>query len=110
VLIEPFGGVAGRVPSDETAYYHRDQKFIVTVDSGWVEDIQEAVSRAWTEQVWDQVWPYVSEATYVNFLDADESDRVAASYGANYERLRAIKKQYDPKNFFRSNWNILPAE
>jgi len=110
ILVERFGGVAGRVPWDETAYYHRDQKFIVTVDSGWVEDSQEPAARAWTEQVWDRVRPYVSEATYVNFLDADESDRVPASYGANYDRLRAIKKQYDPKNFFRSNWNILPAE
>jgi FAD/FMN-containing dehydrogenase len=110
MLFEPFGGAAGRVPSDETAYYHRDQKFIVTIDTGWAEEIETAANRAWTDKVWEGVRPYVSEATYVNFLDADESDRVAASYGANYDRLRAIKKQYDPKNFFRSNWNILPAE
>ena len=31
------------------------------------------------------------------------------AYGANAARLHAIKKQYDPDNFFRINPNILPA-
>ena len=31
---------------------------------------------------------------------------VRASYGANYERLAALKAQYDPTNFFRMNQNI----
>jgi len=34
---------------------------------------------------------------------------VREAYGANYERLRQLKKKYDPKNFFRMNHNIKPA-
>jgi FAD/FMN-containing dehydrogenase len=36
-------------------------------------------------------------------------DRIKATYRDNYDRLAAIKKQYDPANFFRVNQNIHPA-
>ena len=47
---------------------------------------------------------------YVNYLDKDEGEaRVKAAYGPNYERLVAVKKKYDPTNFFRLNHNIKPT-
>jgi FAD/FMN-containing dehydrogenase len=47
---------------------------------------------------------------YVNFL-ADEGEAgVRAAYpGATWERLRAVKRRYDPGNLFRSNQNMPPA-
>jgi len=33
---------------------------------------------------------------------------VREAYGANYERLRQLKKKYDPTNLFRQNSNIKP--
>ncbi|HEY2161467.1 MAG TPA: BBE domain-containing protein [Solirubrobacteraceae bacterium] len=36
-------------------------------------------------------------------------DRVRASYRGNYDRLAAIKAEYDPENVFRVNQNIKPA-
>lgn len=46
---------------------------------------------------------------YVNFLMDEGHDRVKATYGENYDRLRKIKKKYDPDNFFHINQNIKPA-
>jgi FAD/FMN-containing dehydrogenase len=44
---------------------------------------------------------------YVNFnLEAEETGK---QFGSNYDRLREIKKKYDPENFFRNNHNILPS-
>jgi FAD/FMN-containing dehydrogenase len=45
---------------------------------------------------------------YVNYLGDEGESRVMAAYGANYERLAAIKKKYDPANFLRLNQNIRP--
>ena len=53
--------------------------------------------------------PFASEAAYVNYLDADEPERIKAVYGARYERLVALKNKYDPTNLFRLNQNIKPT-
>ena len=46
---------------------------------------------------------------YVNFLTAGE-DRVRAAYpGATWDRLAAIKAEYDPTNLFARNQNVPPA-
>jgi FAD/FMN-containing dehydrogenase len=45
----------------------------------------------------------------VNFMMEEGQGRVQATYRDNYDRLVAIKKKYDPTNFFRVNQNIRPA-
>jgi FAD/FMN-containing dehydrogenase len=52
--------------------------------------------------------PFAS-GVYVNDLGENDEERVPAAYGANYQRLAALKKKYDPDNFFRLNPNIKPA-
>jgi hypothetical protein len=47
---------------------------------------------------------------YVNFLGDEGAARVREAYPAStWERLAAIKRRYDPSNFFRLNHNIPPA-
>ena len=50
-----------------------------------------------------------SDGGYVNFMSSDDDHRALANYGANYERLAAVKATYDPDNFFHINQNIAPA-
>jgi hypothetical protein len=45
----------------------------------------------------------------VNFLTAEEGNRVRAAYGPNYDRLTQVKRKYDSGNLFRMNQNIKPA-
>ena len=53
--------------------------------------------------------PFASAGAYINFLTEDEADRIAFAYGAMYDRLRDLKKKYDPTNFFHMNQNIKPV-
>jgi FAD/FMN-containing dehydrogenase len=41
-------------------------------------------------------------------MTEEEGDRVAAAYGANYDRLVQLKNRYDPENIFHLNQNIKP--
>jgi FAD/FMN-containing dehydrogenase len=63
----------------------------------------------WTKEYFDALHPYSAGGAYVNFMMEEGQERVRASFGENYDRLAAIKKKYDPTNFFRVNQNIRPA-
>jgi FAD/FMN-containing dehydrogenase len=53
--------------------------------------------------------PSLTGGTYVNFISAEGPDRVRDAYSADtYERLRALKRSYDPGNLFRLNQNVRP--
>ena len=54
--------------------------------------------------------PQMAGGRYVNYLGEEEGeDSVAAAYGPNYQRLRALKDTYDPQNLFHMNQNIPPS-
>jgi FAD/FMN-containing dehydrogenase len=66
--------------------------------------------KAWGRAYWKAVHPFNLEGVYINFMMDDElNGRVQATYGDNYDRLVAIKNNYDPTNFFRVNQNIKPV-
>ncbi|MEO6446545.1 MAG: BBE domain-containing protein, partial [Gemmatimonadaceae bacterium] len=63
----------------------------------------------WARDLFAAAGQYASGGVYVNFLTADEGDRVRSAYGSNYDRLADVKRRYDPENLFRMNQNIRPA-
>jgi FAD/FMN-containing dehydrogenase len=42
-------------------------------------------------------------------MTEEERERVPSAYGESLQRLREVKRVYDPGNLFRMNQNILPA-
>jgi FAD binding domain/Berberine and berberine like len=67
--------------------------------------------RKWIQSLFDALRPHMlTTGTYVNVLVEDDDGRIRESYGPKYDRLRMIKRKYDPENVFRRNANIKPAD
>jgi FAD/FMN-containing dehydrogenase len=108
IFIGHIAGAANRVAPDAMAYAHRDAKFVLNVHGRWDNPAQDASCIQWARAFFDASAPYASAGAYVNFMTEEEGNRVAAAYGPNYDRLRRLKKRYDPENVFHLNQNIKP--
>jgi FAD/FMN-containing dehydrogenase len=109
VIVAAVGGAPTRLAPDATAYVHRRTKYIMNVHGRWETPDQDSKGIAWAREVFRAAAPFAAEGVFVNFMTEDETDRVGAAFGANYDRLRQIKRKYDPDNLFRHQQNIAPA-
>jgi hypothetical protein len=109
VMLEHYHGAYSRPAPTATAYSHRRTTYDVVIIGNWTDPAASDRNIAWVRGLFAAVQSQVSKAVYVNFLDGDDgADRVRAAYGENYDRLVALKRKYDPTNFFRMNQNIRP--
>ena len=83
-------------------------KGVVAVGAAWEEGPTET-RVAGARASFAAMQPYTMSGVYVNFIVGQQAEAVRDSYGANYDRLAALKCQYDPTNFFRANQNIQPT-
>ena len=103
-------GAATRVPAAETAFAARRAQWDFDAIGQWADGAQSAEHIAWVRALWSRVEPHLEGSAYVNHLaEDDRPEKVRASYGENYARLRKAKAAYDPENLFRVNANIPPA-
>jgi FAD/FMN-containing dehydrogenase len=105
----PINGAVHRTAANDTAFNYRDVTWgsvIVGVDP---DPANADVITSWTRNYWEAVHPYSAGGAYVNMMMEEGQDRIRASYGDNYDRLRAVKAIYDPTNLFHINQNIVPG-
>lgn len=109
LILEHFHGEVCRVGVSDTAFPHRRPGFNALVLAEWADPKNNEACIAWARNSYDAIQPFLDSSRYVNYLGDDEqSDAIAAAYGANYPRLREVKTKYDPENFFHMNQNIRP--
>jgi FAD/FMN-containing dehydrogenase len=107
IAVRFLGGAVSRVPNDATAYAHRRAALMVVTMAAGPMPVVQAAGPA-VEAIWSRLAPHVDGA-YANFLASATDDDVAAIYPSEtYERLAAVKRQYDPGNLFAGNHNIRP--
>lgn len=95
IEIRHWAGAMARPAADAGPVGHRSAPFSVIVDGrdpGLVERLR----------------PHGIGGSFLNFL-ADPVRTATAYSAADYRKLREVKAQYDPDNFFRVNHNIPPA-
>jgi FAD/FMN-containing dehydrogenase len=107
IHLHQLGGTAAS--KTDGALGHRDAAFAVNVIGAGFEPEHDAPNTAWVRETWATVEPATSGA-YVNFLAGDDADRVRSAYDDDvWDRLREVKRAWDPDNVFRINHNIPPA-
>jgi FAD/FMN-containing dehydrogenase len=102
------GGAVARVGESETAFNGRDAAFTFNINGNSVTAEGFEAEREWAHAFWSALQPYHT-SVYVNFLMEEGRERIRQAYGLRkYERLKALKRTYDPTNLFRLNQNIPP--
>jgi FAD/FMN-containing dehydrogenase len=102
------GGAVARVRDDKTAFNGRGAGHTFNIMG--ITETAEAFDeeRDWSRGFWSALEPHHT-SVYVNFLMDEGEERIRQAYGAEkYDRLKALKRKYDPDNFFRLNQNITP--
>jgi FAD binding domain/Berberine and berberine like len=103
------GGAVARVDEDEAAFTGRDAGHVLNVIGITRTSEGFEPEREWARGLWSALQPH-HQNVYVNFLMEEGEERIRRAYGAEkYDRLKALKRKYDPGNFLRLNQNIPPG-
>jgi FAD/FMN-containing dehydrogenase len=109
ILLEQFHGAVTRVGATETAVPHRDEGWNLVIPSVWTDPADNDANIAWSRETFAAMRPHFGSGRWLNYLGDDQAeDAIRAAYGPNYERLREVKRRYDPDNIFHLNHNIAP--
>jgi FAD/FMN-containing dehydrogenase len=104
------GGAMARVRNDATAFAHRASPILVNIAAFYTDEADKVKKQAWMHEFANAIRQSDTGA-YVNFVGDEGPDRVrnAIYPGKTWDRLREIKRRYDPTNLFHLNQNIPPA-
>jgi FAD/FMN-containing dehydrogenase len=102
------GGAAARVDEQDAAFHGRGARYTFNIAAATESAEGFDEEREWVRAFWAALAPHHT-SVYVNFLMDEGEERIRQAYGdQKYDRLKALKRRYDPDNFFRLNQNIAP--
>ena len=102
------GGAISRVAADATAFPHRGIHATSLLLVDWPAQIDPTQHIAWLKKFWDAILPH-TDGFYTNDVVDETQKQIDENYLGNYPRLLKLKNQYDPKNLFRLNANVVPT-
>jgi FAD/FMN-containing dehydrogenase len=111
ILIEPKGHAISQVGEDETAIGGRDAAHTLYAFSMWENPSEDDTHITWTRELMEAMGDFTTPGVSLNFTSDQGQERVKDFFGRDgkYERLIALKNEYDPNNLFRLNQNIRPV-
>ncbi len=102
------GGAASRIDEAGTAFHGRTAGHTFNISGTTATADGFDHEKDWVRSFWSALAPHHT-GVYANFLMEEGEERTRQAYGAEkYERLKALKRRYDPDNVFRLNQNIPP--
>jgi FAD/FMN-containing dehydrogenase len=108
IYMQQLHGAATRIHTSATAFPHRYDHFNCGAMAGWDSPADTEKNVRWSRRCWEAFKPLYDRSAYVNDLGEEGEQRVREAFGENYQRLVALKRRYDPNNFFQNNQNVSP--
>ncbi|MFP5417429.1 MAG: FAD-binding oxidoreductase [Actinomycetes bacterium] len=104
------GGAVAALPDDATAFHGRRAAFLVNPEANWEHATDDAANITWARETVAALEPFSDGSRYLNFAGLQEEGEpgIKAAFGDTYERLRTLKREWDPDNLFRLNQNVVP--
>jgi FAD/FMN-containing dehydrogenase len=110
VQLRVLGGALARVPNDATAFGHRDRGLFINVAAMYADAAEKETHDAFVNGLADTLGKN-GAGGYVGFMGEEDEEVLRAAYpNGTWERLRGLKRRYDPENLFHLNHNIPPAD
>ena len=107
-VLFPQGGAVARGPSEYPIPWRR-ATWCVHPFGLWEDPADDERALRWAHDIRADLRPWATGAVYLNFIGDEGHDRLVAGFGPeNYDRLAAVKADWDPDNLFRLNHNIEP--
>jgi hypothetical protein len=103
LVFDAYGGVINSVAPGATAFVHRDALCAMQASTSWGPDSPSSTvdaAQTWLADTTRAMAPFVSRSAYQNYIDPTLVDWATAYYGSNLSRLVAVKRRYDPDDFF----------
>ncbi len=106
------GGAMARVDGSKNAFGQRDCSLLLDIVAFTGTPEMHAAVTEHIRQFKAALGDHLAEGTYMNFLDGEEARQdTPKAFGAEkFEKLTAIKSQYDPDNLFRYGYAISPRD
>ena len=105
-MIYTFDQIGGATQYGNSAYFPKTAIAVFTIFINWTSEEITYISKKFVNDVYEELITYTSKYAFPNMIDYDIIDYMEAYYGTNQDRLREIKKKYDPLNIFTSKQGI----
>ncbi|WP_137289703.1 FAD-binding oxidoreductase [Natronorubrum halophilum] len=105
------GGAIARVDTEDSAFAGRHAPFLLGVEANWEHPEADDANVEWVRDCLEDMRQFSDGSVYLNFPGFFEEgdEMMRTTFGPTYERLVALKDEYDPTNLFSRNQNIAPS-
>lgn len=110
VLFFSLGGAAAKKPPTDTAYFYRQARFFLVYSTQWLQPSGNVKQMNELDSLRQRLLPYGTQGAYLGNPDRNFKDYLTEYYGDNVQKLRRIKRKYDPQNLFQHEQGIPPAK
>jgi hypothetical protein len=102
IHVHQLGGAVVRVAEEATAHAGRDASYVVNIIATWTDPGDDERARDWARETRRRLAAFAAPRTYLNFLGEAEQTACARLRLSQHDRLRELKRRWDPTNLFRS--------